>query len=135
VAKDYPKVTDGELQRFLESRGSESLRKKKYQQPLHHHVLFERVSRKILYAPPKTNSTYSVIRHDWFFKRDWSLSSDETKKGFLAANPPDVFGANRDQKYPMPTGKYPWILYVVGLFFFFCWRSWTSCSDTWYCGF
>jgi len=57
VAKDYPKVTDGELQRFLESRGSESLRKKIYQQPLHHHVLFERVSRKILYAPPKTNSS------------------------------------------------------------------------------
>jgi len=28
---------------------------------------------------------------------------------------------------------YRWIFNAVGIFF--CWRSWTSCSDTWHCGF
>jgi len=95
VAKDSPRITDGELQRLLESWGTGSL-KKYFKQPLHHHMLFGRVSRKILLAPPKTNSSNSVVTHDWNFKRDWMLCSDETKKGFLAANPPDVFGANRN---------------------------------------
>ncbi len=27
----------------------------------------------------------------------------QKKESFLAANPPDGFGANRDKKYPMPT--------------------------------
>jgi len=49
-------------------------------------MLFGRVSRKILLAPLKINSSNSVVRHDWNFKRDRILCSDETKKGFLEAN-------------------------------------------------
>jgi len=58
----------------------------------------------------KQTPAYSGVRHGWIFKRDRILWSDETKKrGFLAANPADVFGAksaNRDEEYPMPTVKY-----------------------------
>jgi len=85
VAKDSPRITYGELQRLHESWGSGSL-KKYFKQPLHPHMLFGRVSRKILLAPLKINSSNSVVRHDWNFKRDRILCSDETKKGFLEAN-------------------------------------------------
>jgi len=56
VAKDSSNIPDGELQRLVESWGSDSL-KKIIKQPLHQHMLFERVSRKILLASPKTNSS------------------------------------------------------------------------------
>ncbi len=71
-----------------------------------------------------------VIRHDWNFKWDWLLWSDETKNVvFLAANTQDGFGEHRDKKYPMCTMTYTSVFsYVVGLCF--CWRSWTSCLDT-----
>jgi len=80
-------------------------------------MLFGRASRKILLAPPKTKSSiFSVVRHDWIFKRCRVLWSDETKKkGFLAANTLDVFGANRNEEYPMPTVKYaagPYMLWA-----------------------
>ncbi len=51
------------------------------------------------------------------------------KNSFLAANTQDGFGEHRDKKYPM----YCCIFDVVGLYF--CWRSWTSCLDTWHHGF
>ncbi len=86
--------------------GSESLNKIS-NKPLHHHMLLGRVSRKILLAHPKTNSSIfscqtrlelqmllaSMVRWNW-------------KNSFLAANPPDRFSTNRDKKYPMPTVKY-----------------------------
>jgi len=53
----------------------------------------------------KQTPEYSFFRH-WNFKRDRTLWSDETKKSFLAANPPDGFSANRDKKHPMPPVKY-----------------------------
>ncbi len=75
----------------------------------------------------KQSPAYSVIRHDWNFKWDWLLWSDETKQNsFLAANTQDGFGAHRDEIYCC-------IFNVVGLYF--CWRSWTSCLDTWHHGF
>jgi len=55
VAKDSSR-TDGELQRLVESWGSESLLKK-IKQPLHPHMLFERLLRKMLLAHPRTNSS------------------------------------------------------------------------------
>ncbi len=80
--------------------GSENL-KIIVKQPLHHHMLFRRVSRKILLAHQKQSPAYSVIRHDWDFKWDWLLWSDETKKtSFLAANTQDGFGEHRDKKVP-----------------------------------
>ncbi len=51
---------------------------------------------------------------------------------FSSANTPDGFGEHRDKKYPMCTIKYT-VFDVVGLYF--CWRSWTSCLDTWHHGF
>jgi len=48
---------------------------KKIKQPPHPHMLFGRVSRKILLAHPKTNSSIFSYRN---FKQDWVLWSDET---------------------------------------------------------
>ncbi len=56
MAKDSPRTTAGELQKIVESRGQKTL-KKKVKQHLHHHMLFGRLSRKILLAHPKTNSS------------------------------------------------------------------------------
>ncbi len=57
MAKDSPRTTDGELQKIVESRGQKTFKKKIVKQHLHHHMLFGRVSRKILLAHPKTNSS------------------------------------------------------------------------------
>ncbi len=56
MAKDSPRTTAGELQKIVESRGQKTL-KKIVKQQLHHHMLIGRVSRKILLAHPKTNSS------------------------------------------------------------------------------
>ncbi len=106
VAKDSPRITAGELQRLVESWDQKAY-KKISNKPLYHHMLFGRVSRKIILAHPKTKSSMfscqtrlelqmaqaSMVRWNW-------------KKSFLAANPPDEFSTNRDKKYPMPTVKY-----------------------------
>ncbi len=56
MAKDSPRITAGELQRLVESWGQKP--KKKYiKHPLNHHMLFGRVSRKIVLTHPKTNSS------------------------------------------------------------------------------
>ncbi len=56
MAKDSSRTTAGELQKIVESQGQKTL-KKFVKQHLHHHMLFGRVSRKILLAHPKTNSS------------------------------------------------------------------------------
>ncbi len=56
MAKDSPRTTAGELQKIVESQGQKTL-KKMVKQHLHHHMLFGRVSRKILLAHPKINSS------------------------------------------------------------------------------
>ncbi len=117
VAKDSPRITAGELQKIVESRGQKTL-KKIVKQHLHHHMLFGRVSRKILLTHQKQSPAYSVIRHDWNFKWDWLLWSDETKKNyFLAANTQDGFGEHRDKKYPMCTMKYSAVFLCCGPIF------------------
>ncbi len=55
MAKDSPRITAGELQRLVESWVRNL--KKKIKHPLHHHMLFGRVSRKIVLTHPKTNSS------------------------------------------------------------------------------
>ncbi len=96
-------------------------------------MLFGRLSRKTLLIQKQTPA-YSVIRHDWNFKWDWLLWSDETKFffSFLAANTQDGFGEHRDKMYPMCTMKYT-AVDIVGLYF--CWRPWISCLDMWHHGF
>ncbi len=56
MAKDSSRITAGELQKIVESRGQKTL-KKIGKKPLHHHMLFGRVSREILLAHPKTISS------------------------------------------------------------------------------
>ncbi len=101
MAKDTTRTT-AELQRLVESWGQKAYKKTGittcclggFQ---------EKFSSLILKQTP----AYSVIRHDWNFKWDWLLWSDETeKKSFLAANPPDEFSTNRDNRQPMLTVKY-----------------------------
>jgi len=56
VTKDSPRTTVGELNKIVESRGQKTLIKI-VKQPLHHHMLFGRVSRQIILAHPKTISS------------------------------------------------------------------------------
>ncbi len=51
---DSPRTTAGELQKMVESQGQKTL--KKQQQHLHHHM-GGWVSRKMILAHPKTNSS------------------------------------------------------------------------------
>ncbi len=98
MAKDSSRITAGEFQKIVESRGQKT-KKIIVKQHLHHHMLFGRVSRKILLTHPKIISSIFSVRHDWNFKWDWLLWSDETKKwSFLAANTQDGFGAHMDKK-------------------------------------
>ncbi len=53
MAKDSPKTTAGELQKIVEFLGYKTL-KKLAKLHLHHHMLFGRVSRKIILAHPKS---------------------------------------------------------------------------------
>ncbi len=82
--------------------GSGSLQKNR-----HHHMLFGRVSRKILLTHPKTNS--SIFSYQTRLELQMGLASMvrwNWKKSFLAANPPDEFSTNRDNRQPMLTVKY-----------------------------
>ncbi len=78
VAKDSPRTIAGELQKIVESRGQKTLKIA----PTSPHVVWEGF-KKIILAHPKKNSIF-IVRHDWNFKWDWLLRSDETKK-LLAA--------------------------------------------------
>ncbi len=55
MTKDSPRTTAGELQKIVESRGQKTLKIVKLH--LHHNMLFGMVSRKIILAHPKTNSS------------------------------------------------------------------------------
>ncbi len=102
--------------------GSENL-KKNVKQPLHHHMLFERVSRKILLTHPKTIS--SIFSCQTRLELQMGLASMvrwNQRKCFLAANTQDGFGEHRDKKVPHVYNEiYCCIFDVVGLYF--CWRS------------
>ncbi len=56
MAKDSPTITAGELQRLVVSWGQKP-KKINIKHPLNHHMLFGRVSRKIILTHPKTNSS------------------------------------------------------------------------------
>ncbi len=75
MAKDSSRTTAGELQKIVESQGQKTLNKISNL----HHMFFGRVSRKNTLMLEQSPA-YSVVRHDWNFKWDWLLWSDETKK-------------------------------------------------------
>ncbi len=130
VAKDSPSTTAGELEKIVESQGQKTLKKLHH---LHHHMLFGRVSWKIILAHPKTN--YSIFSYQTRLELLMGLASMvrwNKKSGYiLAANTQDGFGEHRDKKYPMCTmyAIFCCNFYAVGLYF--CWRSWTSYLYTW----
>ncbi len=106
MAKDSPRITAGELQRLVESWGQKP-KKKKIKHPLYHHMLFGRVSRKIVLTHPKTTPANSVVRHDWNFKWHWLLLSDETgKRAFWQQTHQMSLVQTGIKKYPMSTVKY-----------------------------
>ncbi len=117
----------------LESQGQKTF-KKKFKLHLYHHMLFERVSRKIILAHPKTNS--SIFSYQTRMELQTGLASMvrwNKEISFLAANTQYGFGAH-GQKVPHVYNEiHDCIVDVVGLYF--CWRSWTSCLDTWHHGF
>ncbi len=56
MTKDSPRITAGELQNIVESRGQKT-KKIIVKQHLHQHMLFGRVSRKIILTHPKIISS------------------------------------------------------------------------------
>ncbi len=77
MAKDSPRTTAGELQKIVESQGQKTFLKKCQTAPTSPHVVWEGFKKN---SPHSSSPAYSVIRHDWNFKWDWLLWSDETKK-------------------------------------------------------
>jgi len=67
---------------------------------------------KIFLAYPWTNSSIFSGQTRLGLLAPDSIVRLNLKKGFLAANPQDVFGANRDNKYSMPS--MPTVRYTTG---------------------
>ncbi len=80
MAKDSPRTTAGELQRLVESRGQKTLKKNSQTAPT---CCLGGFQEKFSLLIQKQTPAYSVVRHDWNFKWDWLLWSDETKKNEL----------------------------------------------------
>ncbi len=87
MAKDSSRITAGDLQKKIEF-WAQNILKEMIKQPQHRHMLFGRASRKKKKKKKsrkenaftkKQSPAYSVVRHDWNFKWDWLLWSDETK--------------------------------------------------------
>ncbi len=72
---------------------------KKFKQHLHHHMLFGRVSRKMILAHPKTNSNIFSYQTRLNLQMDWLLWPDETKQ-WVFSSTQNGFGEYRDKKYP-----------------------------------
>ncbi len=82
MAKDAPMITAEELQNTVES-WAQKASKNDQTAPTSPHVVregFKKNSRKENTFIQKQTPAYSFARHDWNFKRDWILWSDETKK-------------------------------------------------------
>ncbi len=93
--------------KIVESRGQKTV-KNCQTAPTSPHVVREGFKKNYPSSSKNKLKAYSVIIHDWNFKWDWLLWSDETnkQKSFLAANTQDGFGEHRDKKYPMCPMKY-----------------------------
>ncbi len=114
VAKDSPRITDGELQRLVESKWQKDkqIKKNSNSRCITTCCLggFQEISSSFI---QKQTPVYPVVKHDCCFKC-WlaSMVRWNLKKSFLAANPPDGFGAN-----PMLTVKYTaWSLMLRACF-------------------
>ncbi len=96
--------------------------------------VFKWVSRKILLAHRKTNS--SIFSYQTRLELQMGLASVVrlNKQIFFCSKHSRWVWWIQGLKVPHVYNEiYCYILYVVGLYF--CWRSWTSCLDTWHHGF
>ncbi len=80
MAKDSSRTTAGELQRKVESRGQKTLKNILSNSPYIATCCSGGFQEKFSSLIQKQSPAYSDIRHDWNFKWDWLLWSDETKK-------------------------------------------------------
>ncbi len=100
-AKDSPRIPAEELQKIVESRGQKTL-KKTFKRPLHHHMLFGRVSRKNLLPHPQKKLQHIFSYQTWL-KHQMALASMvrwNKKMSLLAANTQDGFDEHRDKNSP-----------------------------------
>ena len=109
MAKDSPGPQLENCRKTL-SLGVRKPKKKIVKQHLHHHMLFGRVSRKIILAHPKTNS--SIFSYQTRLELQMGLAS-MVRMSFLAANTQDGFGKHKDKKYPMCTMKYTGVFLMM----------------------
>ncbi len=79
MAKDSSRTTAGELQKIVESRGQKT-KKKLSNSTYITTCCLGGFQEKFSSLIQKQSPAYSVVRHDWNFKWDWLLWSDETKK-------------------------------------------------------
>ncbi len=108
MAKDSPRITAGELQRLVESWGQKPKKKIYIYQisPTSPHVVRGGFKKKTP-GSAKNNLWHIQLSDTTGTSNNIGFYGQmKLKKSFLAANPPDVFGANRDKKYPMSTIKY-----------------------------
>ncbi len=81
MTKDSPRTTAGELQKIVESLGQKNFKKKKSKtSPTLPMCCLGGFQEKFSSLIQKQSPAYSVVRHDWNFKWDWLLWSDETNK-------------------------------------------------------
>ncbi len=93
--------------------GSENLLKT-VKQPLHHHMLFGRISRTIILAHPKTiSSIFSYQTLTGTSNGTGFFGQITQKNSFFSANTQDRFGEHMDKKYPMCTMKYTAIILML----------------------
>jgi len=97
MAKDFPRVTDEELQRLVESWGQKD--QESNNQPLDYHICcLRRFQEKYSLPIQRQTPAYLVVRHDWNLKSNLLLWSDETN---LTLWQQDGFSTNMDKKYLM----------------------------------
>jgi len=127
VAKDSPTTTAGKLQKIVESDI-----KKCQTAPTSPHVVWEGFKKNDPCS--SKNKLQHIQLSDTTGTSNGTGFYGQMKQKNELYNTQDGFGEHRDKKSPMCTIKYTTVFfYVVGLYF--CWRSWTSCLDTWHHGF
>ncbi len=80
MPKDSSRTTAGELQNIVESRGQKTKKNNCQTVPTSPHVVWEGFKKNSPHSSKNKSPAYSVVRHDWNFKWDWLLWSDETEK-------------------------------------------------------
>ncbi len=111
--KDSSRITAGELQNIVESRGQKTLEKNCQTVPTSPHVVREGFKKN------STSSSKNKLQHIQL--SDMTVTSNGTgfyaqmklKTSFLTANTQDGFGATGIKKYPMCKMKYTAVFFML----------------------